>query len=207
MPIPKPHDGENHDNFIDRCMGNDRMVREYERNDQRFAICQSSWERKHESLSSMLSYNKPMATMNTKDFLAHLDEAAKFEPEANIRRYDVFAVYNYVKNKNNGISDGQAKGDAIWLATVVAARKFRKSTFQPRPGAEPKQAKRAGVYTGKWRELSGIPQTDKLYDKKIVERMGESFYKSVFLPAVKREVDAGHDYTDFRDTLRARFNK
>jgi len=143
--------------------------------------------------------------MKTKAFLEKLDEAQK--PQSDIRRYDVFAVTNYIKNVNNGIPDAQAKGDAIWLATVVAARKFHRGTFQPRPGAEPKQAKKAGIYTSKWRQLSGIDQTDKLYDQKIVQRMGESFYNGVFLPAVKKEVEAGIDYRDYRDTLRAKFNK
>jgi hypothetical protein len=45
MPIPKPHGDENQGEFIGRCMGDDVMVNEYPENDQRYAICLSSWEK------------------------------------------------------------------------------------------------------------------------------------------------------------------
>lgn len=48
MPVPKPKKGESKDDFIDRCMSDDKMVDEYE-NDQRYAICMSKWESKNES--------------------------------------------------------------------------------------------------------------------------------------------------------------
>jgi len=44
MPIPKPNDGESHDDFIERCMGNDTMQEDYPDEDQRLAICESQWE-------------------------------------------------------------------------------------------------------------------------------------------------------------------
>lgn len=47
MPIPKPHDKETHDAFMDRCMGDDVMTTEYPESAQRFAVCQSSWEGAH----------------------------------------------------------------------------------------------------------------------------------------------------------------
>jgi hypothetical protein len=48
MPVPKPKSGESKDDFLDRCMGDDKMVDEYEQ-DQRYAICMSKWEDKNES--------------------------------------------------------------------------------------------------------------------------------------------------------------
>ena len=51
MPVPKPKKDESKDEFIDRCMGDDTMVDEYD-NDQRYAICMSKWEGKNESKSS-----------------------------------------------------------------------------------------------------------------------------------------------------------
>lgn len=42
MPIPKPHDGESKDDFMDRCMGDDTMVSEYPA-DQRAAVCNDAW--------------------------------------------------------------------------------------------------------------------------------------------------------------------
>ena len=48
MPVPEPKKGESKDDFIDRCMGDDKMVDEYD-NDQRYAICINKWEEKNES--------------------------------------------------------------------------------------------------------------------------------------------------------------
>lgn len=46
MPIPKPIDEEHKHQFIDRCMNNDIMKSEYPDIGQRYAICNSSWERR-----------------------------------------------------------------------------------------------------------------------------------------------------------------
>jgi hypothetical protein len=43
MPLPKPNKDEKHDDWIDRCMGNDTMNKEYPENDQRRAICENLW--------------------------------------------------------------------------------------------------------------------------------------------------------------------
>jgi len=132
----------------------------------------------------------------------------KIKAKANIRRYDVFAVSEYVKNIHKGIQEDISKGDAIWLATLVAARKFSKGSHKPRTsnGADAKSAKKNGVYTEKWRYLGDVLQTDKLYDQKIVERMGKEFYENEFLPAIEKEVDLGHEYKDYRDSIRMSFN-
>ena len=34
-----PRAGEDRETFLDRCMGDDKMVREYPDNDQRYAVC------------------------------------------------------------------------------------------------------------------------------------------------------------------------
>jgi len=44
MPLPKPNKGEKHDDFIGRCM--DTLKDEYPKQQQRYAICESQWERK-----------------------------------------------------------------------------------------------------------------------------------------------------------------
>lgn len=51
MPIPKPNDGESQDKFISRCMGNDTMNADYPDNEQRAAICYSSWKDTKKSLN------------------------------------------------------------------------------------------------------------------------------------------------------------
>jgi hypothetical protein len=54
----------------------------------------------------------------------------------------------------------------------------------------------------KWRPLSGKEQTDALFDKEIVERMGRDFSVPVFGPAVRRVYEAGQGDRDIRDTIR-----
>ena len=43
MPIPKPTAGEGKDEFISRCMSNETMKSDYPNNQQRVAVCYSSW--------------------------------------------------------------------------------------------------------------------------------------------------------------------
>ena len=47
------------------------------------------------------------------------------KPRAPIRRFDVFAEYNRLKGmEQEKLSGPKAKGYGLWLAKVVAARKF-----------------------------------------------------------------------------------
>lgn len=55
MPIPKPQPQESNKEFIQRCMMNDVMVKEYDQ-DQRYAICREQLQ-KHENASKQ-SKNK-----------------------------------------------------------------------------------------------------------------------------------------------------
>lgn len=43
MPTPKPHEGESHDDFMGRCMGDDVMMDEWPDGDQRMAVCAVAW--------------------------------------------------------------------------------------------------------------------------------------------------------------------
>jgi hypothetical protein len=42
--MPKPNQNETHDQFINRCMGDDEMVTNYENTDQRYAVCEAKWQ-------------------------------------------------------------------------------------------------------------------------------------------------------------------
>ncbi len=44
MPLPKPKDSETHDDFIDRCMGDDQANEDFPDNDQRLGVCQTIWD-------------------------------------------------------------------------------------------------------------------------------------------------------------------
>ncbi len=46
MPMPTPDkETESHDEFISRCMADEIMVSDYEDEDQRYAVCQSQWDK------------------------------------------------------------------------------------------------------------------------------------------------------------------
>lgn len=44
MPMPKPGEGQSHDDFIAACMAHDVMVAEFPDSTQRYAACQSQWD-------------------------------------------------------------------------------------------------------------------------------------------------------------------
>ncbi len=46
MPLISPKNEENRRDFNNRCMSNTKMNKEYSNQDQRFAVCNSIWERK-----------------------------------------------------------------------------------------------------------------------------------------------------------------
>ncbi len=127
------------------------------------------------------------------------------KPKNSIRRFDVFAEYQRLKAlEEDKQPPDVAKGYGIWLAKVVASRKFRKSGSAQsketggKKGGEPSDE----LVDNKWRTLDGEAQTDALFDKEIVQRMGEDFYNEVFSRAVAEAFRAGEDYTDIRDKIR-----
>lgn len=127
------------------------------------------------------------------------------KPNQSIRRFDVFAEYQRLKAlENDQEPPDVAKGYGIWLAKVVAARRFSKSRDgEGKPDDHKKSASdKEALVDNKWRTLDGEPQTDALFDKEIVQRMGKTFYEDVFSPAVEEAFKAGKDYMEIRDTIR-----
>jgi len=51
MPIPSPQKNEKVKDFISRCMSDSAMTKDYE-NNQRYAICQSTWEKANQKQNS-----------------------------------------------------------------------------------------------------------------------------------------------------------
>ncbi len=121
------------------------------------------------------------------------------KPKAAIRRFDVFAEYNRQTALKEGTPPAQAKGYGLWLAKVVAARRFGpgKGPAGKAHTTEEKQTTRS-----KWHSLDGKPQTDKLFDKEIVQRMGADFYSKVFVPAIQQSIEKGQKYVQIRDAVR-----
>lgn len=127
----------------------------------------------------------------------------KLKPHAPIRRFDIFAEYNRLKAINEmQLPAAQAKGYGLWLAKVVAAQKFGRMP-KPKPEHAGEGKKKAEAPHRKWHTLDDIPQTDKLFEKQIIARMGATFYRRVFAPALRKAFREGKDYRDIRDTLRS----
>jgi hypothetical protein len=129
------------------------------------------------------------------------------KPRLPIRRFDVFAEYNRRKALADGIPEDDAEGYGLWVAKVVASRRFGSGVFSqapskvresaPREPGEAEQAERS-----KWHSLGGEPQTDELFEKEIVNRMGREFYDTVFAPAIAQAVAEDRSYNAIRDAIR-----
>ncbi|HWE62397.1 MAG TPA: hypothetical protein VHB98_11855 [Chloroflexota bacterium] len=126
------------------------------------------------------------------------------KPRLPIRRFDVFADYNRVKHEAAGMPEARAKGDAIWLAKVVAGRRGGSASHTAPPEGEQtgERARKEAREEEGFRSAGGIPQTDRTFDKEIIDRMGEDFYREVVHPAIEQAVHAGKKYEDIRDTIR-----
>ncbi len=132
------------------------------------------------------------------------------KPRMPVRRFDVFAEYTRQKALKKGMPDDEAQGYGLWVAKVVASGGGRSSAPPPphskgkegdhKEGAdtEEKEAEKGP----KWHMLGDEEQTDDLFEKEIVKRMGEHFYETVFVPALEEAVEQDRTYQSIRDTIR-----
>ena len=127
------------------------------------------------------------------------EETAVLLPRAPIRRFDVFAEVNRLKALAEGRPEDEAKGYGIWLAKVVAARRFGQKSSSD--GKKPSK-KDAHDEEPKFRSVGDELQTDETFDHDIIDRMGARFYDEVFVPAISAARDEGKTYETIRDTIR-----
>jgi hypothetical protein len=130
-----------------------------------------------------------MAPSDTTDEMLH--------PDKPIRRFDVFAEYTRLERLDKDYPEDEAKGYGIWLAKVVAARKFSSKSSESKA-----HGKKHSGPEPKFRSLGDELQTDETFDHEIVERMGTRFYSRVFAPAIAEARDRGETYEDIRDPIR-----
>ncbi len=121
------------------------------------------------------------------------------KPLKPIRRFDVFAEFSRLERLEDGMPPDEAKGYGIWVAKVVAAKKFGKLPREPKPVSIEERRERL---MRKWRVLDGVEQTDSLFEKEIISRMGREFYESVFSPAIQKARQEGKEYRAVRDSIR-----
>lgn len=121
------------------------------------------------------------------------------KPRNPIRRFDVFAEYRKQELQDEGTPEDEAKGYGLWVAKVVAARRFGRSRG---PGGRAHGGPPEPERRGKWHELDGQPQTDALFNAEVVARMGPEFYREVFVPAIQQARAHGRSYEAIRDAIR-----
>lgn len=135
---------------------------------------------------------------------APLTPVAELVPRAAIRRFDVFAEFNRLRNEEKGQSPELAMGNALWLAKMVAGRKF--ATTPAKKSQYQEALRRGAAPSGPYHTLGGVPQTAPRFEREVIERMGPEFYARVFAPAIAAAFAAGETYETIRDTLRAPWN-
>jgi hypothetical protein len=123
------------------------------------------------------------------------------EPNMPIRRFDVFAEYSRQERLAKGAPEDEAKGYGIWLAKVVAARRFG-SSGESKTSKSGKRPEQHDEPEPKFRSVGDELQTDETFDHDIIDRMGEPFYDQVFVPAIEAAIAEGKDYTTIRDSIR-----
>ena len=140
---------------------------------------------------------------------AQTEKNAALLPQAPIRRFDVFAEVNRLNALAEGRPEDEARGYGIWLAKVVAGRRFGRKGDGPeqadrRPtGRDDDRADREPGGEPRFKHAGDELQTDETFEREIVARMGRDFYREVFAPAVRAAVDGGQRYEQFRDSIRA----
>ncbi len=117
------------------------------------------------------------------------------KPHVPIRRFDVF------------LDEPHAKGYGLWVAKVVASGGGRRAGAHVEPSGAPEAGGQGGAQREvpaeqEWHLLGGEPQTDVLFDREIVQRMGSDFYATMFAPAVAEAVRRGSSYESIRDAIR-----
>ena len=127
---------------------------------------------------------------------------ADLKPKREIRRFDIFAEYRKQDQQSKEMPEDEAMGYGLWVAKVVASRHRGGEKSGSDPDSRDKDGRHRPLVDGKWRTLDDEPQTDALFDKEIVDRMGRTFYRRVFAPSIRRARKAGKAYEEIRDTIR-----
>jgi len=56
MPIPSPDKGDSKKKFLERCMANPTMNKEFKDSSQRYAVCQTKWKEKKKKAKGAVSF-------------------------------------------------------------------------------------------------------------------------------------------------------
>ena len=121
-------------------------------------------------------------------------------PKQPIRRFDVFAEFTRQERLEKGDPPDEAKGYGIWLAKVVASRRFGAKSADDGHAAARRHA--SDTEHEPFRSVGDELQTDAVFDHDIIDRMGPAFSVQVFVPAIEAARARGEDYKAMRDAIR-----
>jgi len=117
MPIPEPLNGESETDFMSRCVDNDSMQAEYADQDQRVAVCLSSFRSDKKEAE--------MTDMNQKEVIVE-DDFEEFEQDTLDVKFDIKAVHD---EEEKGVFQGYGSifGNKDLGNDVVVQGAFAKS--------------------------------------------------------------------------------
>ena len=123
-------------------------------------------------------------------------------PQAEIRRFDIFAEWKRLEARQRShLPEAEAQAYGLAVAKVVAARKF--TGYRPEQVQDWKRRARQEELGEAWWQHLGSAEE---FATKIIERMGKTFYRRVFQPAVRQAWVEGKKYEQIRDVLRTEWN-
>lgn len=104
MPLPKPKKDEKKDDFIERCMSNDTMKKEFPDNDQRLAVCFKQWKEKEEDSEDKGS------EINIERRILPLGEFRVIEDKKETKLTGYAAIFDVLSERMWGFREKVAKG-------------------------------------------------------------------------------------------------
>lgn len=109
MPIPKPSSGEGEDDFMSRCMGDGTMQAEYPTNNQRLAVCLSSF--RGDSKESAMDFNQePMEEFEETEVLDIKAELKAYHDDEDDEQKGMFSGYGSIFNNKDLGNDVMIEG-------------------------------------------------------------------------------------------------
>lgn len=101
MPLPKPSLGEDRDEFVGRCMGDDKVIQEFPDNDQRVAVCNAQFEGGKMTEETQIDLEEYIADHEAKS--ETMDIAFEYKATADDEEKGVFTGYGSIfGNKDLG---------------------------------------------------------------------------------------------------------
>ena len=110
-----------------------------------------------------------------------------------IGKFDILATYTYARALLDGLDDGEAKQRGM-VAAIMGA----KARLGHRGGSHDDDYKADKAAAEKKKKTT---ITAESFDKQVADKMGE-FFEDVFLPTMKKLIEAGLSYDEVKRTVK-----